>query len=250
VDGRFNYGWSGSDVSKIQAQISATPASPSIVQLEHDRHGRDYTLSLKAYNPSPVDLTGIYSASYLQSVSPNLALGLDCVLQRPIPNVAEAALSYLAKWSGAKKDWVATAQFQPAQGVIQSTYWQKLGERVEAAADLTIIPSLVPAERKALGTVGAKYDFRSATFRAQLDSRGRISALLEQRLTGNFAVLIAGEIDHYNVRIIESVCFSRSILTETPFAFFWHPTELKQVWCRCSDRYVDVYGGGSAKGGC
>jgi mitochondrial import receptor subunit TOM40 len=200
LNGRFNYGWTPSDITKVQASLSASPASPSIVQIEHDRHGRDYTLSLKAYNPSPVDLTGIFGASYLQSVSPNLALGLECILQRPLPNVEEAALSYAAKWTGAKKDWTATAQFQASQGIFQSTYYQKLGERVEAAAELMFVPSLVPAERKALGTVGAKYDFRAATFRAQLDSRGRISALLEQRLTGNFAVLVGGEIDHFNVR--------------------------------------------------
>jgi mitochondrial import receptor subunit TOM40 len=198
LNGRFNYGWSASDITKIQAQISPSPASPSIVQIEHDRHGRDYALSFKAYNPTP-ELTGIYGASYLQSVSPNFALGLECLLQRPLPNVQEAALGYLAKWTGAKKDWTATAQFQPSQGIVQSTYHQKLGERVEAAAELMLVPSLVPAERKALGTVGAKYDFRAATFRAQLDSRGRISALLEQRLTGNFAVLMGGEIDHWNV---------------------------------------------------
>jgi mitochondrial import receptor subunit TOM40 len=200
LNGRFNYGWSPSDVTKVQVSLGSSPASPSIVQFEHDRHGRDYTLSFKACNPSPADLTGIYGASYLQSVSPSLALGLECVLRRLGSNVEEAGLSYIVKWTGAKKDWTATCQFQASEGTLQSTYHQKLGERVEAAAELVLVPSLVPAERKALATVGAKYDFRAATFRAQVDHRGRISALLEQRLTGNFAVIVGGEIDHYNVR--------------------------------------------------
>jgi hypothetical protein len=39
-----------------------------------------------------------------------------------------------------------------------------------------------------------------ATFRAQVDSTGKVSALLEQRFTPAFAFLISGEIDHFKVR--------------------------------------------------
>jgi mitochondrial import receptor subunit TOM40 len=38
-----------------------------------------------------------------------------------------------------------------------------------------------------------------ATFRAQVDSTGKVSALLEQRFVPAFAFLMAGEIDHFKV---------------------------------------------------
>ena len=40
-----------------------------------------------------------------------------------------------------------------------------------------------------------------ATFRAQLDPTGKVSALLEQRIAPTFAVLVSGEIDHFKASI-------------------------------------------------
>lgn len=179
--------------------------------LEYDRVGKDYALNLKTYNPSPADLTGTYLASYLQSVSQHIALGVDAVYQRPTPDLEECTLGYMAKWhhvtkdeltgQSAKDSWIATAQIL-TQGVWQATYWQKLSERVEAGVDLMIAPALNPRERKAIATAGVKYDFRMATFRGQVDSDGKVSALLEQRLSPAFAFLVAGEMDHVKVRSI------------------------------------------------
>ena len=51
----------------------------------------------------------------------------------------------------------------------------------------------------AMASLGAKYDLRMSTFRAQLDSSGKVSALLEQRFAPSFAFLVSGEIDHFKV---------------------------------------------------
>jgi hypothetical protein len=40
-----------------------------------------------------------------------------------------------------------------------------------------------------------------STFRAQVDSTGKVSAYLEQRFTPTFAFLVAGEIDHFKVNL-------------------------------------------------
>ena len=69
---------------------------------------------------------------------------------------------------------------------------------MEAAADLQLIAA--PGRRDAIATLGAKYDLRMSTFRAQLDSTGKVSALLEQRFAPTFAFTVAGEIDHFKVR--------------------------------------------------
>ncbi|POY75171.1 hypothetical protein BMF94_1803 [Rhodotorula taiwanensis] len=203
VTGRFNYGWSPKNTTKMSVQLAASAASPSMFALEHDRVGKDYTLSLKSYNPSPADLTGSYMAAYLQSLTPHFAVGVETLYQRPTPDMEDCSIGYMAKWHDVKKDeggnplqnsWIATAQVM-SQGIWQATYWKKLGANVDAGVDLVCVPALNPRERKAVATVGAKYDFRMSTFRGQVDSTGKVSALLEQRLSPAFALLIAGEID-------------------------------------------------------
>jgi len=169
-----------------------------MIQLEHDYQGQDFSLNAKAVNPWPSDLTGIYIGSYLQSLTRNFAVGVETVYQRPSPGLSEMSISYLAKVTATQKNWIATAQVQPA-GILQATYWQKLSEKVEVAADLQLIAAT--GRRDAVATLGAKYDLRLSTFRAQLDSSGKVSALLEQRFTPAFAFLVSGEIDHLKVRI-------------------------------------------------
>ena len=171
----------------------------TMIQLEHDYSGQDFTLNGKAINPSPLDGSGIYVGSYLQSISKNLALGIETLYQRAALDQAEMSSSYLAKLTGSDGKWIATAQFQPI-GVLQATYWHKLSEKVEAAADLQVIAA--PMRRDAIATVGTKYDLRMSTFRAQLDSTGKVSALLEQRFAPSFAFTVAGEIDHFKVCVV------------------------------------------------
>lgn len=168
-----------------------------MLQLEHDYQGRDFCLNVKALNPWPTDFTGIYVGSYLQSFTKNIALGVETVFQRPTPDMQETSYSYLAKYTSSDSSWIATAQAQ-APGVLQATYWQKLSEKVDVAADLQVVA--VPGRREAVATLGAKWDLRAATFRAQLDSQGKVSALLEQRFAPTFSFMVAGEIDHLKVR--------------------------------------------------
>jgi mitochondrial import receptor subunit TOM40 len=93
---------------------------------------------------------------------------------------------------------------QPS-GNVQATYFQKLSDKVDVALDLqTIIQPasmMGPARREAVATLGAKYDFRMATFRGQIDSAGKVGMLLEQRFTPAFAFLVSGEIDHAKVSV-------------------------------------------------
>ncbi|KAJ2931374.1 hypothetical protein H1R20_g5753, partial [Candolleomyces eurysporus] len=193
VNGRFNRGWSPNNVTKFHAQFSQQ-VGHNMIQAEQEYQGADFNVNLKAINPWPTDLTGIYVGSYLQSFTKNLALGVESVFQRPTPDTSEQITSYLARYTSSDKSWIATTQFQGA-GVMTATYWQKLSERVEAAAELQVVAT--PTRRDAIATLGAKYDLRAASFKAQLDSTGKVSALLEQRFTPTFSFLVAGEIDHF-----------------------------------------------------
>ena len=194
-----------------------------MLQIEHDHLGPHYSLSLKTMNPSVLDATGIHFVSLLHSISPRLSLGFETIIQHPQPSIFETSTSYLAKLTSLPNpiaalspatpgqppasvpfnpSWTATAQLQPS-GNIQTTYHQRLSEKVDVALDFqtTIQPAsmLGPAKREATTTLGAKYDFRMATFRGQIDSTGKVGMLLEQRFTPAFAFLVSGEIDHAKV---------------------------------------------------
>lgn len=201
-------------------QLSGQPGH-SMIQIEHDHAGPHYSLNLRTINPSPTDLTGIHMVSLLHSVSPRLALGFETLIQHPQPQILETSTSYLAKLTSlpapgsavpvssptslglnSLNQWIATLQLQP-QGIIQSTYYQKLSPSVDVGLDLQILNTpaspMGPGKREATATLGAKYEFRMATFRGQVDSQGKVGMLLEQRFTPAFAFLVGGEIDHLKV---------------------------------------------------
>ncbi|WOO81392.1 Mitochondrial import receptor subunit tom40 [Vanrija pseudolonga] len=223
VNMRANQTWSASDITKIQGQLSSTPGQ-TMFQIEHDHIGPHYSLNLKSINPSPLDGTGLHFVSLIHSVSPRLALGFESIIQRTTPNDFIPATSYLLKYTSSPDaatkaesllppapgtaavptapftpSWAATAQLQPS-GNIQATYFHKLSDKVDVALDLQtmIQPAsfMGPAKRDALASLGAKYEFRMATFRGQIDSAGKVGMLLEQRFTPAFAFLVGGEIDH------------------------------------------------------
>lgn len=188
---RANRGWGYGHISKVQAQLVG--GSGSFVQLEHDYQGSDHSLNLKALNPSINNGTGIFMGSYLQSLTRNFAFGLESVVQRPSPEVQEATTGYHAKLTGDKKDWIATVSAQ-GMGVLQASYWQKLAERVDVAADLLLLA--VGPKREATATLGAKWDFHMSTLRTQIDSAGKLATQIEQRLAPTFSFTVGGEIDH------------------------------------------------------
>ena len=131
--------------------------------------------------------------SYLQTLTPWFALGAEAVYQHPSPEIEEATVGYMAKCVGPQKDWIATAQWQP-QGVGQLTYWHQLTEQVDVAGDLQMI--LTPQRRDAQASLAARYSFRMASLRAQIDSLGKLTSVYEARISPAFAFTFSGEIDH------------------------------------------------------
>ncbi|EEP78292.1 mitochondrial import receptor subunit tom-40 [Uncinocarpus reesii 1704] len=196
-----NYRWNSALVTKANAQIMPG-AAQGIIQIDNDYTGSDFSVSIKSFNPSFLEggLTGIYIGSYLQSITPGLALGLEAMWQRAGLNARpETAISYCARYKG--QDWIASAQLQ-AQGAINASYWRKLSDKVEAGVDMNLqfSPSGNPMmggglQKEGTATVGAKYEFRASTFRAQIDSSGKLGCLLEKRVAMPISLTFAGEID-------------------------------------------------------
>lgn len=195
-----NYRWCQSLVTKTNTQIM--PGGQGLIQVDNDYTGNDFSASIKAFNPSILEggLTGIFVGSYLQSITPSLALGFEAIWQRQgMTTRPETAISYYGKYKG--NDWIATAQLL-AQGAFGASYWRKLSDRVEAGVDMNLqfAPSAAAAlmggpSREGTTSIGAKYDFRASTFRAQVDSAGKVSCLLEKRIAMPIALTFAGEID-------------------------------------------------------
>lgn len=188
-------------------QIAPGPGQ-AMVSVDNDYSGDDFSASLKSINPSIIEggLTGIFVGSYLQSLTPSLAVGLEAMWQRAAINTGpETAISYCMKYKGS--DWIASAQLAE-QGVLSTSYWKRLTDRVEAGVDLNLqfAPGLGGgllsrgSQKEGSTTIGAKYDFRTSSFRAQVDSSGKLSCLYEKRVLPPVQLTFAGEMDHFKVR--------------------------------------------------
>ena len=200
-----NLYWNSSFVTKCQTQTAPGP----MITIDNEISGKDFSAALKTINPRMIEggLTGVVIGSYLQSITPSLALGFEATWQRVAMNSGtKPALSYVARYKGS--DWVASAQVLQAQSAINTSYWRRLTDKVEAGVDLNLqfMPGIRGGglmgggmQKKGTTTVGAKYDFRTATFRAQLDSSGRLSCLLEKRVLPPVQITFTGEMDHLKV---------------------------------------------------
>jgi mitochondrial import receptor subunit TOM40 len=197
----FNWRWSNSFVTKSRFQIAPGGTGQDMAQFENEYTGADFTATIKALNPSFLEggLTGIFIGQYLQSVTPKLALGLETVWQRAgITQGPDTAVSYVARYKS--DNWIASAQLQ-AQGALNASYWQRLSDKVQAGVDMTLSVNPGAAmmggpQKDGTATFGAKYDFRMSTFRAQIDSKGKLSCLLEKRVAAPVMMTFAADVDH------------------------------------------------------
>jgi mitochondrial import receptor subunit TOM40 len=206
--GRFNWRWTSAMVTKSSVQLAPGPGQ-SMFSIEQDYTGADFSASVKAMNPSILEggLTGIFIGDYLQSITPRLALGLNAMWQRAAMNTGpDTLVSYAARYKG--DDWIASGQLVAAGG-LQLSYWRRLAEKVEGGVDvnLQVAPGAGggmmggPMKREGTTTIGAKYNFRASSFRAQLDSQGRLGCLFEKHIAPAVSVTFSGEIDHVKVRL-------------------------------------------------
>lgn len=65
--------------------------------------------------------------------------------------------------------------------------------------------------KEGVTTIGAKYEFRMSTFRAQVDTQGRLCCMLEKRIAPTVSLTFVGDVDHFKVCSIVSLWFSGHI---------------------------------------
>lgn len=188
LQGRGQYELANKLLGKFQAQVGSQ--TPSTVQLELDYSGREYSTNLKLLNPDPVEESGTLVASHLQSITKNIAIGAEYLYQQQGPK-NEVHVTYVSKYTG--EDFVLTGTWSKV-GMLQASYFQRVNEKVGLAAELNVMAS--GGRRDAVCAIGGKWDLRQSCFRGQVDTTGKVSAVLEERMAPGFSVLFTGEIDH------------------------------------------------------
>ena len=190
--GKYHYNVTKALTVKMQAQVTKQPGQ-SMLQSESEWMGNDCTLNFKAINPDISEGgAGIYTASVLQSVSKHLAIGLELITQKatrtePIDTGYNLAARY------ATEKWIAAVNLQQFVA-LQASYFHKVSEKVELATELQML--MYGPRRDAVATMGAKFEYRQALIRTQIDTTGKVGLVYEERLFPGFSLLLSGELDH------------------------------------------------------
>ena len=190
--GKYHFNWTERLVNRLQAQISKQPGQ-SMIQVETEYNGPDYTANFKAINPNIADAaSGIYTASLLHSLSKNLSAGLEFIGQKAAAGEpVETGYTLSARY--ATPEWIGAISLQQFVA-LQASYFHKVADSVELATELQML--LFGPRRDAVASVSAKFDYRQATIRSQIDTLGKVSLVYEEKIFPGFSLLLSGELDH------------------------------------------------------
>jgi len=179
VNARTFYNHTPSLTSKIMAETSPEPHSARGTW-DLDYRGSDFCLQLKA------GTGGIGAVSYLQSVTPTIAIGGEGFYQG---KSRFSAISFAAKYvNDADVATITIASFGP----IVASYVRKVTQRCVLATELF----WDARSRDTLLTAGYKFELNKASVVAQIDSNGRVAGYIEEKLNPGLSLLLSGELDH------------------------------------------------------
>lgn len=190
--GKYHFNLTNRTTLKAQAQLTKQPGQ-SMMQLESDYLGADCSLNFKAINPDMAEgASGIYTVSFLQSFSKHFCAGLEVIAQKA-QQVDPIDVGYNLAGRYATDQWTAAINVQQLVA-LQASYFHKVSERVELGTELQML--LFGPRRDAIATMGAKFDYRQALIRTQIDSTGKVGLVYEERLFPGFSLILSGELDH------------------------------------------------------
>eukprot|EP01134_Creolimax_fragrantissima_P005582 CFRG5582T1 len=159
-----------------------------MTSMELDYRGTDFSANVKAINPDIVNENGTWIANYWQSVTPSIALGAE-VLYQYNQGIEDSGMSLAGRY----KDEKCTGCVSLApQGTFALSYAHRVNDKVTLGAE---VEGNVATKESVL-TAGYEYSLRQASVRGQVDSRGVISGVLENKLAPSLSFLLTGQIDH------------------------------------------------------
>lgn len=157
-------------------------AAKDTYQVDAERHGRDHSLTFRLSKGPQL------YASYLQSITPGLALGGDTLF-----DFAEGGgvFSLGGKYTG--PDWVGVAMLAQYGQICLLQYIKHVSPgRMALVADLVLNPLTLDSQT----VLGAEVNMKQSRFLTTVDNGGKIAALLEARVVPNaVTLLLSGEVD-------------------------------------------------------
>jgi len=168
-----------SSTVRVNAQLSNEPHS-SQVAADGEYRGVDYSLGLKLGN------AGVVGASYLQSITPNLALGGE---------LQYIGVRRITIWSAVARYELGRNTFTgniASMGAMSLSSHHKINEKTGLAAEVVYFNQTGDS----LFRTGYEYRLQRATVKGTIESSGRLQATLENRLSPGITFLVSGEIDH------------------------------------------------------
>jgi mitochondrial import receptor subunit TOM40 len=188
MSGRVNYTMVEGVVAKVQGQYA--PQAQGLMQYEVDWAGVDGTTNVKAINPT-LSLTGIYVLSHLQSLTKALSVGVEVAAQRPDMKTMEMQSSLVGRYRTDRHVLTGNiAQF----GVVQMSYYHHLNDHVDLGAEIQVLTQ--GPKWEGVATVGGKWETGFMTVRCQVDTTGRVTTVMEQKLDQNAALVLTADLDH------------------------------------------------------
>ncbi|KAL9235536.1 hypothetical protein vseg_010287 [Gypsophila vaccaria] len=164
---------------KANGQLTSEPHM-SHVMGSFDYKGNDYRAQFQFGSGA------LLGANYIQSVTPNLALGGEIFYAG---QHRKSGVGYGARYSNNKM--VATGQVA-STGMVALSYVQKASEKVSFATEFMYNYM----SRDVTASVGYDAIFRQARVRGKIDSNGCATTFLEERLSPGLGFLLSAELDH------------------------------------------------------
>ncbi|XP_064557497.1 mitochondrial import receptor subunit TOM40 homolog [Zonotrichia leucophrys gambelii] len=163
--------------SKIRSKVAFQTQQSKFVnwQVDGEYRGGDFTAALTLGNPDILMGSGILVCHYLQSVTPQVALGAELVYHRR-PGEEGAVLSLAGRYSA--PSWIGTVTL--GQAGAHLTYYHRASEQLQVGVEFEASTRLQDS------SVAFGYQLElprgNLLFRGSLDSSWQVGAVLEKKL--------------------------------------------------------------------
>ncbi|KAH7387780.1 hypothetical protein KP509_16G040700 [Ceratopteris richardii] len=179
MSARMKYDISDKLSVKVNAQLTNEPHL-SQGMFTFDYKGRDFQSQVQFGN------NAFYSANYIQSVTPNVAFGVEGFW---LGHQRKSGLGIAARYNSDK--WIGTCHV--SSGMLSMNYLQRVSDKIALGTDFLYNSST----REAVCSVGYDYLLRHCRLRSRIDSNGCAATYLEERLNLGVNFILSAEIDHW-----------------------------------------------------
>ncbi|KAK2705521.1 mitochondrial import receptor subunit TOM40 homolog 1-like isoform X1 [Artemia franciscana] len=162
-------------------------------QFSTEYKSNDYSTAITVANPDVVNGSGIAVGQYLQSLTPNLALGAELMYQKggQVPGGEIAVLSLVGKYSTPTTE----SCFTIGLNNIHLSHYKKCSEQLQIGVEME---TRIPAQ-ESVATIGYQVDLPkiNLTARGMVDTNWNVGIALERKLVPlPFTFILSGRLNH------------------------------------------------------